>query len=129
MADDTWWQSTRGDLLLLVERLTAEDALQVVQELVKHESQDDAIAAAAGVLRALVWLHDAESTPSGQHTEWSEAAMKCTNLSDEATITLNDDGSAIIEVLHGEDVAMIALSSAEVEQLRAFLCEIAPASA
>ena len=52
--------------------------------------------------------------------------MKGTNLSEETTITLNDDGSVILEVLYEDDVAAIMLTADEVVRLRAFLCEPQP---
>ena len=57
---DIWWRASRRELQLLVERLTPEDALEVVRELVKHESESDAIAYAAGMLRGLVRRRDDE---------------------------------------------------------------------
>lgn len=56
----SWWTEARPELLALVERLSPEDALDVVRELVKHESQDEAIAMAAGVLRGVVQRRDRE---------------------------------------------------------------------
>ncbi len=47
--------------------------------------------------------------------------MRGTNLSEETTITLLDDGSAILEVVYKDDLAAIHLTDVEVARLWAFL--------
>ena len=68
MGDNTYWMNTRADLLLLVERLQPDDALDVVRALVRNVSDETQLAPTlAGMVRGLVARRDDEQKRGGRN--------------------------------------------------------------
>jgi hypothetical protein len=60
MRENTYWANTRADLLLLVERLEPDDALEIIRRLVRSVDIEDMGPALASMIRGHIAHRDAE---------------------------------------------------------------------